>query len=429
MTSHPPALGTAAPSASSGSGGRLQFAVLQMGARMHYAVPALLERAHMLRHFYTDATGNRGLTGALAGIIPEWIWPPPIRRLMGRQIPVEVPEERVTTAQALALRDGLVKRVTNNPDWCHSATDWLRQRMAAEDFRGANALYCLDNGDEGVIREAKRRGMAVVYEQVIAPQVGRIMREERARFPGLEQQDADAAVEAGIRKDAEVWDLADLVLAPSPFVREGMIELGADPDRIGLVPYGLPEHWFGGPTQPVTGRVLFVGSVGLRKGSHYLAEACRILRRRGSSIEFRVVGAYNPQEIASPLFEGPVYVGQVPRNQVRKEFEQADVFAFPTLAEGFALVHLEAMACGVPVVTTPNCGPAVRDGEDGFIVGARDALALANRIETIVGDRVLRNRLAQSARKRAADFSWQNYRDRLMATLGRVHPDYEKRPS
>src|SRR4051812_13852046 len=66
---------------------RLRFAVLQIGARMHYAVPALLERAEMLCHFYTDAIGNRGVTGALATVVPQWMWPPPIRRLIGRQVP------------------------------------------------------------------------------------------------------------------------------------------------------------------------------------------------------------------------------------------------------------------------------------------------------------------------------------------------------
>src|SRR5207237_474516 len=132
----------------------------------------------------------------------------------------------------------------------------------------------------------------------------------------------------------------DLVLAPSEFVRQGMVALGANPERIKLVPYGLPETWYGVPSRPVPGRVLFVGSVGLRKGNHYLAQACKLLRERGVPAEFRVVGRYDAQEVASPLFAGPEYVGLVPRSQVQKEFSEADVFAFPTIAEGFALVHL-----------------------------------------------------------------------------------------
>ena len=396
----------------------LKFAVLQMGARMHYAVPALLKRAEMLGHFYTDAVGNLGVTGALGQLLPPWLCPAPVKRLLGRRMPTEVTSDDVTTAQGLALLDGLRKKLPSNTVTADAAPDWLRRRMTSEDFRGANALYCLDPGDLDVIRAAKARGMLVVYEQIIAPQVGRILREERERFPHLENQDSEQLVESGIRMDREVWRLADLVLAPSDFVRDGMIALGAQADNIGLVPYGLPEQWFEpADARPVPGRILFVGGVGLRKGNHYLAEACRILAARGVKADVRVIGPYDAQEISSPLFQGPTYVGQVPRSQVREEFLRADVFAFPTLAEGFALAHLEAMACGVPVVTTPNCGPAVRDGQDGFVIPPRNAELLANRLELIISDRALRGRMGESARRRAAEYSWAHYRTRLLGAL------------
>lgn len=399
----------------------LKFAVLQMGARMHYAIPALLMRAGLLSHFYTDAVGNLGVMGALGGVLPSSWLPAPAKRFLGRRIPDEVPASRVTTAEGLAILDGILGQLTTNRTWSSSASEWLRWRIMSDNYRGASALYCLDPGDLEVMRRAKRRGLTVVYEQIIAPQVGRILREERSRFPGFENQDAESVVEEGIRLDREVWSLADVVLAPSEFVRSGMIELGARPDNIALVPYGLPERWYMPTTaRPVTGRVLFVGGVGLRKGNHYLAEACRILKARGVNADFRVVGPYDAGEIASPLFQGPEYVGQIPRSDVRGEFLQADVFAFPTLAEGFALAHLEAMACGVPVVTTPNCGPAVRDGRDGFIVPPRDAVALADRVQMIIADRALRTRLGASAQTRAAEYSWMNYRSRLLGALGNI---------
>src|SRR3569623_7707 len=177
----------------------LKFAVLQLGARMHYAVPALFKRAGMLQHFYTDAVGNLGLTGALGRLLPPRLCPAPLRRLLGRRIPAEVSPAEVTTAQTLTVLDGLRHTVEGRPDLTEDvAPAWLRHRMTLENFRGANALYCLDPGDADLVQADKETRMLVVYEQIIAPQVGWILREERSRFPDLELQDSEEVVEEGI---------------------------------------------------------------------------------------------------------------------------------------------------------------------------------------------------------------------------------------
>jgi len=406
----------------------LRFAVIQVGARMHYAVPSLLNRAGMLAHFYTDAAGNLGLTKALAGLVPPPLRPPSVRRLFARRIPDELPLQNVTTVDDVALFDAILRRLSRGTTWTDRAPQELRRRALRENFQGANALYCLDPGDIDLMRAAKRRGMVVVYEQIIAPQVGRILRDERARFPDFEAQDSEKLVEDGVRSDREIWRLADLVLVPSDFVRQGLLDLGARGENVALVPYGLPEAWYApAEAKPVVGRVLFVGGVSLRKGNQYLAEACRLLQARGVPAEFRVVGPHDAGLTTAQPFLGPDYVGAVPRSDVRSEFLQADVFAFPTLAEGFALAHLEAMACGLPVVTTPNCGPAVRDGVDGFVIPPRNAVQLADRLQQIIGDRALRERMSRNARLRASEFSWTGYQNRLIAALrglesGSAHP-------
>src|SRR3569833_4090021 len=141
-------------------------------------------------------------------------------------------------------------------------------------------------------------------------------------------------------------------------------------------------------------------------GFHFLAEARRILEQRGLHPEFRVVGPMRPYVPQTPLFLGPEYVGQIPRTQVRDEFAQADVFAFPTISESFGLVHLEALACGVPVITTPHCGSVVRNGIDGYIVPIRSPGALADRIQQLLSVRVLRVWLCVFARLRVLLFSW-----------------------
>jgi glycosyltransferase involved in cell wall biosynthesis len=223
-------------------------------------------------------------------------------------------------------------------------------------------------------------------------------------------------VEAGIERDRQKWALSDRVLVPSEYCRASSITLGCDPAKISVVPYGVPEHWFDLQPEPEPGRILFVGQVGLRKGNHHLAEACRLLEETGLPFECRVAGPAQV-DVSHPLFVGPTYLGQVPRSHVQEEFRRADVFVLPTLAEGMALVHLEAMACGVPVITTPHCGSVVRDGVDGFIVPIRDAGSLAERLRLLLEDRVLRRQMGAAAGERAREFTWDRYGERLLEAL------------
>lgn len=409
----------------------LKFAVLQLGARMHYALPAIFQRAGMLRAFYTDAVGDVGVLDTMNRLLPDAVRSKPMRRLLGRRLPEDVPRDAIVSTPGRSIVHAALERVPGGRSLASltSPSSWLHRKILDEDFRGANALYCLDNSDLDVIRAARRKRMFIVYEQICCPEVGRIMRQERAEFPGLEEQSSEELVESGIKRDLEAWSLSDIVIAPSAFVRDSMVRLGFDPGRIRIVPYGLSQDWFETPARPKQGRVLFVGNVCLLKGTHYLAEARRLLQQRGLSPEFRVVGPIRPYVPHTPLFDGLDYVGQIPRAQVREEFAQADVFAFPTICESFGLVHLEALACGVPVVTTPNCGSVVRNGVDGYIVPIRAPTALADRIQQVIEDRGLRDRMSGNARARARQFSWAEYAQNLLGAIVSTAGAHVKRAS
>jgi glycosyltransferase involved in cell wall biosynthesis len=87
------------------------------------------------------------------------------------------------------------------------------------------------------------------------------------------------------------------------------------------------------------------------------------------------------------------------------------------LAEGSAEVTYEALAAGLPVITTRSAGSVVRDGIEGFIIPERDPEKLTVAIRQIVEDRSLRDRMSVAARTRARDYTWQRYAGRLLAVL------------
>jgi glycosyltransferase involved in cell wall biosynthesis len=390
----------------------MKFLAIQMGARMHYAVPAILARRNMLAELWTDTHAEDWPARLAARVLPPAMRPKRVRNLMGRQLPPEIPRAAVRSFPARTL-------------WHAFRGTWVDYSISSQllkrGFGSADGVYSLMFGDAEVIAEARRRGLFVAFEQVLGPDLNPIMAEERNRFPGFEAQESPENDAYYLRAHTRIWREANAILAPSGHVRDGIVALGGPPEKIHLVPYGVDARWFEARPRPEPGRVLFVGSVGLRKGSHYLAEAARMLAARRVPCEIRVVGPVNAAAAASPLFSGPRYVGPVTRAQVLDEFLKADLFVLPTLAEGSATAHIEALACGLPVVTTPNCGTWIHDGVEGFIVPIRDAAALAERIEAIVTDRSLRAEMSFRARELArAEHTWQRYEERLVGALSNL---------
>lgn len=391
----------------------LRFAVIQPGARMHYAVPALLAQAGMLQRLYTDICADLGLLPWIDKVVPRGLRPKEIERLLGRRLPLEIDRNKVLQCSASTL----LARFTGKRD-----IDQRVIRLVRSDrFGGADAIYTLlINSDLELVREAKAAGLRIVHETMISPDVGIVLRDERNRFEGIEEQDPQDEMENGRYRDAEKYQVSDLIIVPSDFVRAAVLKLGAPAERVVTLPYGVDASWLSMEPNPIRGRILFVGSVGLRKGNHHLAAATRVLQKRGVDCEVRVIGPIPAQTRSRSIFDGPLYLDQVPRSRVREEFLSADVFVLPSLVEGSATVIYEALACGIPVITTTNSGSVVRDGIEGFVVPVGDSAALADRMQQLVEDRDLRSFFSQNARARAREFTWEKYGERLLAAIARL---------
>jgi glycosyltransferase involved in cell wall biosynthesis len=411
----------------------LRFAVIHVGARLHYGAPAALQQAGLLQRLYTDAHADclgARLLGPLA-LVPG---AKGIRRLLSRYIPASIPREKVHSWMWPSLQiewfnrqnPTLRKRARAHHEQCVGG-HWLARQAIADNFGGANALYVHPCVGTDAIREAKRRGMYVVLEAISHPFNKLVEKAEYERF-GLSGPEPEAELRDNIAFFKEEALLADLILAASPYVREGLLELGLSPARIAVVPYGLDSAFFEAPAKPAPGRVLYVGNVGYLKGVPYLAEAARRLQAEGFAGEVRVVGPHDGRMIQRPEFAGPTYVGQVPRAEVKSEFLSADLFVFPTLSDGFGVVLLEAMAAGLPLIATAHCAGVVQERGNGTVVAVRDAEGLARRVREITQDRSLRQRMSAAARDTATKYSLRTYHEGLLAALCIMHHSVPPRP-
>ena len=129
-------------------------------------------------------------------------------------------------------------------------------------------------------------------------------------------------------------------------------------------------------------RVLFVGTLSLRKG---LWDARSIVRRLGTDrFRFRFVGPVTPdgRRLADDLGRIAEVVSKVPHVQLPAWYSQSDVFIFPTLEDGYAVVLAQAQASGLPILTTTNCsGPdLIEDGVTGWILPIRSPEAFVERL-------------------------------------------------
>ena len=266
--------------------------------------------------------------------------------------------------------------------------------------------------------EGSRRGLKIFSEIYLPLSTERVLAQERREFPDWEPgvPDMDALRREVVREEV-VLTRSDHFICPSPAVQDDLItNFGVSRDRTSLVPYGVHRDWLSVEAHPERGRILFVGEPNLRKGIHYLALAAERLRTRGHAYEFRVAGSVNPAVRQQPVCRYLHFLGRVPRDRIQEEFATADLFVLPTLSEGFGVVQLESLACGVPVVVTANCAPVVRDGIEGRIVADRDPAA-PDALAEIVEDRDKRARMSVAARQRARDYTWERYGKQLVRVL------------
>jgi glycosyltransferase involved in cell wall biosynthesis len=192
--------------------------------------------------------------------------------------------------------------------------------------------------------------------------------------------------------------------------------------KIDIVPYGAPNSISDDIKKP-SGRlkVLFAGSLGQRKGLAYLLKAMRILKH---SVELTLLGR-KAAEGCSPLDEAVRkyrWIQTLSHDGMLREMQQHDVLVLPSLFEGFGLVILEAMAQGVPVITTGHtAGPDVIQNEvDGFIVPIRSAEAIAEKLDLLASDSDRLMSMKAAAKRKAASLGWENYRRRLVEVAREV---------
>jgi glycosyltransferase involved in cell wall biosynthesis len=256
-----------------------------------------------------------------------------------------------------------------------------------------------------------------------------ILQQERWLNPdcasSLDKEWEMALPESDFQRLVEEVTMAQHWIVASNFTKQTLVDHGVPIGRIAVVPYGIdlnvfsPKQATGLSRRPL--RLLFVGTLGQRKGIKYLIEALQLLPP--GSVELTACG--RAVDDLGLFRKGGMPVRLYPSigaERLLDEYRAADVFVFPSLAEGFGHVLLEAMASGLPVVsTTRTAAPdLIRPGREGFIISPGSVFELAKAIEEFLRDPGLLRAMGEAARLRAEQFTWQRFRRGVVDVVSSV---------
>jgi len=310
--------------------------------------------------------------------------------------------------------------------WVDFVSQRFDRAVSRTHWPSGETVYCYEDSAHDTFKAAAKIGIRRIYELPTLHwrEKQEIIERELASEPELEEF-AVAAHETEtklVRKSLEV-ELADLVICPSSAARDSVLKHCPISPSVVVVPYGVApprEHKTKSRSSTDVLKILFVGALVPHKGIHRLFRA--LSRMRSKRIHLTLAGYWLPSFRTWLDRRYAIeydFVGKIPRDRVWDLYHQHHLLVLPSLYEGFGLVLLEAMASGLPVVAARRTAGAdiVEEGKTGFLVEAEDDDALQSAFGEALTRQADLTEMGRCARIAARQYSWDNYRARLVATV------------
>ena len=221
-----------------------------------------------------------------------------------------------------------------------------------------------------------------------------------------------------IDKEKKEYDLADYIMVPTDFVKQTFIDKGFQNKKIIKNPYGVNLEEFKNSRNRIKNldkfRIIYVGAVSVRKGVLYLLQAFNDLEF--SDIELLIVGNIEHDLIKrlNKYYSNKkiIFKKSVEQSDLKNFYNISDVFVTCSIEEGLSMVQLQAMSCGIPVISNVNAGgqEIITDGVDGFIIPIRDKISLKEKIIYLYNNQNVCLQMGKNAREKIINnYSWEKY--------------------
>ncbi|MBP6506845.1 MAG: glycosyltransferase family 4 protein [Opitutaceae bacterium] len=341
---------------------------------------------------------------------------PSLARSLARRSHPGVPADIVRT-YPVEHSYQLAARLTRHSYSYFAAHDRMARRILC-DFSPPGTVLAIDTGAENLFRAWKGRSRCILDLSIATPHYREKIFSEAEASPNHHGVRFHHPGPWELSRYAAELELADLILCPSEFVMDSCRHLGVPAERLRLLPYGFEPGRFAPAASPRPNtpplRIVFAGTFFYRKGSHLLLEAFARFQSDFPQAELHVFGEVidRPRHLPANV----TLHGRVPQETLAVRFREMDVMAFPTLFEGSAYVAYQALASGLPVITTRNCGSVV-DASCGIILDEISADALYHALVRCQQNRPWLASLAAAAPVRVGHYTWSHYGERLYRIL------------
>lgn len=281
--------------------------------------------------------------------------------------------------------------------------EYIFDRRAEGLVKKADAVLFYPARFPMTLEKARRSGAVTIgVGSEASPRYVAELDKEESRRLGLRSRDIEQK-----RLSNDATGNADYILALSDFIKDSYVRYGFPAEKIFTASLDVDKDKF----VPSPGakkdkfRVIFISDISILKGLHYLLDAWERLRLKNS--ELVILGQYKRSDLDPDLEK--IYKRQIKKDpsikflghvsDPEKYLKGSSVLVLPSLTEGFSRVILEAMGCGVPVITTENAKAIVEDGKNGFIVPIRDSKTLAGKIKFLRDDPEEAAKMGEAARQ------------------------------
>jgi starch synthase len=350
----------------------------------------------------------------LRPVPPKWL---------GNRVVTNVPAQKIRTILRLELSALLRLQLgAESQIALHERNERFQRAIPRTEIEQSDVIIGFDTSSNILADRAAEIPRQLILDQTIAHprSKNRVYNSIRRQFPDWSDDLEIRAQAVGEAEEAEHRKASRIVVASS-FTKATLVENSVPPAKIVLNPYGVDLRRFvsnGSSHGERPFRFLFAGLVCARKGIPLLLQAWTKLRPKDA--ELWIAGQLTPTAATKRIDDAQVkFLGKIPNAQLAAIMSESDVLVFPSYFEGFALVLLEAMACGLPVITTTaTAGPdIVTQDHDGWIIEPGDLEALISAMRFCLENRDRVISMGVSARQTAERFSWDAYGDRWVRIL------------